>query len=127
MPDYAKFMKEILSKKRKVEDTSVVKLNEHCSVILQNKLPQKFGEPGSSIIPCSLGSTKFQKSLCDSGASFNLMPFSVFRKLEVEIGEIRSIPVSLQLADQTTIILERIVEDLLVRWKNLCSMWTSLW
>nr|XP_016433814.1 PREDICTED: uncharacterized protein LOC107760298 [Nicotiana tabacum] len=37
------------------------------------------------------------------------------KKLEGEIGEIRSIPVSLQLADQTTIIPEGIVEDVLVR------------
>ncbi|XP_009770162.1 uncharacterized protein [Nicotiana sylvestris] len=104
MPTYAKFMKQILSKKRKVEETSVVKLTEHCSAILQNKLPQKCGDPESFIIPCSLGSTKFQKSLYDSGASITLMPLTIFRKLEGEIREIRSIPVSLQLADQTTII-----------------------
>ncbi|XP_070054111.1 uncharacterized protein [Nicotiana tomentosiformis] len=36
------------------------------------------------------------------------------KKLEGEIGEIRSTHVSLQLADQTTIILEVIVEDMLV-------------
>ncbi|XP_070057026.1 uncharacterized protein [Nicotiana tomentosiformis] len=36
-------------------------------------------------------------------------------KLENELGEIRSVPISLQLADQTTIILEGIVEDVLVR------------
>ncbi|XP_075091496.1 uncharacterized protein LOC107799401 [Nicotiana tabacum] len=91
MPTYAKFLKEILSNKRKVEETSVVKLTEHCSAILQNKLPQKCGDPGSFTIPCS-----FRK------------------KLEGEIGEIRSILVSLQLADQTTIIPEGIVEDVLV-------------
>ncbi|XP_019259065.1 PREDICTED: uncharacterized protein LOC109237240 [Nicotiana attenuata] len=38
---YAKFLKEILTKKRKIEEASVVKLTEHCSAILQNKLPQK--------------------------------------------------------------------------------------
>ncbi|XP_075097904.1 uncharacterized protein LOC142175224 [Nicotiana tabacum] len=48
-------------------------------------------------------------------ASINLMPFPIFKKLEGEIGEVRSIPMSLQLADQTTIILEGIVEDVLVR------------
>ncbi|XP_019266333.1 PREDICTED: uncharacterized protein LOC109243797 [Nicotiana attenuata] len=37
------------------------------------------------------------------------------RKLEGEIGEIRSIPMSLQQVDQTTIIYEGIVEDVLVR------------
>nr|XP_016480913.1 PREDICTED: uncharacterized protein LOC107801994 [Nicotiana tabacum] len=85
------------------------------SAISQNKLLQKCGDRGSFNIPYSLGSTKFSKSLCDSGASINLMTLSIFRKLEGQIGEIRSIHVSLQLADQTTIIPEGIVEDILVR------------
>ncbi|XP_019233296.1 PREDICTED: uncharacterized protein LOC109213911 [Nicotiana attenuata] len=87
MPAYAKKLREILSKNRKVEETYVVKLTEHCSAILQNKLSQKCGDPGSFTLP----------------------------KLEGDIGEIRSIPMSLQLADQTTIIPEGIVEDVLVR------------
>ncbi|XP_009589358.1 uncharacterized protein [Nicotiana tomentosiformis] len=115
MPVYAKFLKEILSNKRKVKETSVVKLTEHCSAILQNSLPQKCGDPGSFTIPCSLGNIKFKNSLCDLGTSINLMPLSIFKKLKVEIGEIRLIHVSLQLADQTAIIPEGIVEDVLVR------------
>ncbi|XP_070041191.1 uncharacterized protein [Nicotiana tomentosiformis] len=95
MPTYAKIMKEILTKKRKIEETSVVKLTEHCSAILQNKLPQKCGDPGSFIIPSSLGTINFDKSLCDSGASINLMPLFIYKKLEKEIGEIRSVPISL--------------------------------
>ncbi|XP_019260686.1 PREDICTED: uncharacterized protein LOC109238653 [Nicotiana attenuata] len=114
MPAYAKFLKKILSNKQKVEETSVVKLTAHCSAILQNKLPQKCGDPESFTIPCSLGSTKLKNSLSDSGATINLMPLSIFRKLEGDIREIRSILVSLQLADQITIILEGIVEDVLV-------------
>ncbi|XP_075106829.1 uncharacterized protein LOC142179843 [Nicotiana tabacum] len=92
MPPYDKFLKEILSNKRKVEKTSVVKFTEHCSTILQNKLPKKCGDPGNFTIPCS-----------------------IYRKLEGEIGEIRLILVPLQLADQTTIIPEGIMEDVLVR------------
>ncbi|XP_075086362.1 uncharacterized protein LOC142169060 [Nicotiana tabacum] len=41
MPSYAKFLQEILSSKRKLEEVSVVKLTEKYSAILQNKLPQK--------------------------------------------------------------------------------------
>ncbi|XP_070046753.1 uncharacterized protein [Nicotiana tomentosiformis] len=115
MSPYAKFLKKILTKKRKIEETSVVKLTEHCSAILQNKLPQKWGDPWSLTIPCSLGTLSFDKSLCDSGASISLMTFSIYSKLENDLGEIRSAPISLQLADQTTIIPEGIVEDVLVR------------
>ncbi|XP_009590014.1 uncharacterized protein [Nicotiana tomentosiformis] len=82
MPAYAKFLKEILSSKRNLEETTVVKLNAHCSAILQNKIPQKCWDLGSFTIPCSLGSEKIDKALCDSGASINLMPLSVFWKLE---------------------------------------------
>ncbi|XP_009625662.1 uncharacterized protein [Nicotiana tomentosiformis] len=64
---YDKFLKDILSKKRKVEDTSVVRLTEHCSAILQNKLPQKCEDPRSFAIPCSLGTIKFKTTLCDLG------------------------------------------------------------
>ncbi|XP_070020861.1 uncharacterized protein [Nicotiana sylvestris] len=115
MPAYTKFLKEILTKKRKIEETSVVKITEHCSANLQNKLPQKCGDPENFTIPCSLSTLNFAKSLCDSGASINLMPLSIYRKMENKIGEIRSAPISLQLADQTTLIPERIVEYVLVR------------
>ncbi|XP_070032178.1 uncharacterized protein [Nicotiana tomentosiformis] len=115
MPAYAKFLKEILTKKRKIEEASLVKLIEHCNAILQNKLPQKCGDLGSFTIPCSLGSIEFDKSLCDSAALINLMPLSIYRKQEKIIGEIRSAPISLQLADQTTVIPEGIVEDELVQ------------
>ncbi|XP_070048519.1 uncharacterized protein [Nicotiana tomentosiformis] len=81
MQAYAKFLKEILTKKRNIEETSVVKLTEHCSAIIQNKLLKKFGDPGSFTIPCSLGTLDFDKSLCDSGASMNLMPLLIYRKL----------------------------------------------
>nr|XP_009791412.1 PREDICTED: uncharacterized protein LOC104238673 [Nicotiana sylvestris] len=115
IPAYAKFLKEILTKKRKIEETKVVKLIEHCRAILQNKIPQEYGDPESSTIPCSLGTLNFDKSLCDSGASINLMPLSIHRKLEKEVGEIRSVPISLQLANQMTITPEGVVKDVLVR------------
>lgn len=114
MPAYAKFLKEILSSKRKLEEMTVVKLNAHCSAILHNKISQKCGDSGSFTIPCSLGSEKFDKALYDSGASINLMQLSVFRKLEGELGVIKFVSVSLQLVDQTTIIPEGIIEDILV-------------
>ena len=46
------------------------------------------------------------------------MPLSIYRKLENEIGEIRLVPISLQLVDQTSLIPEGIVEDVLVRVDN---------
>ncbi|XP_062114137.1 uncharacterized protein LOC133825171 [Humulus lupulus] len=53
-PNYVKFMKEILSKKRKMEDYETVALTEECSAILQRKLPQKLRDLGSFTIPCTI-------------------------------------------------------------------------
>ena len=39
MPSYVKFMKDILSKKRRLLDFETVNLIEECSAILQRKLP----------------------------------------------------------------------------------------
>jgi len=38
MPSYAKFLKEILSNKRKLEAHEIVALTEECSAMIQNKL-----------------------------------------------------------------------------------------
>ena len=60
MPSYAKFMKEILSQKRKIRDDETVLLTEECSYILQNKLPPKLKDLGSFTIPCVIGDTHFK-------------------------------------------------------------------
>ncbi|XP_070029672.1 uncharacterized protein [Nicotiana sylvestris] len=104
MPSYAKILKEILSSKRKLEEVSVVMLTKKCSAILQNKLPQKLGDPGSFTISCTLGGVYFEKALCDCGASINLMPFSIFRRLD--LGEMKDIGVSFQFADQRRAIID---------------------
>ncbi|XP_010669123.3 uncharacterized protein LOC104886363 [Beta vulgaris subsp. vulgaris] len=55
MPSYAKFLKDMLSNKRKIEENATVSLTAECSAILQNKLPKKLGDPGSYSIPVKLG------------------------------------------------------------------------
>ncbi|XP_019235392.1 PREDICTED: uncharacterized protein LOC109215729 [Nicotiana attenuata] len=77
------------------------------------EVEQKLGDPGSFTIPCTVGGAHFEKALCDSGASINLMPFSIFRKLE--LGEMKDTGVSLQLADQSTKKPKGIIENILVR------------
>lgn len=81
MPSYEKFMKEILTRKRKLEDFETVVLMEECSAILQKKLSPKLRDPGSFTIPCTIGDKFFGKALCDLGASINLMPLSIYLQL----------------------------------------------
>ena len=45
MPLYAKFLKEIISKKRKIDEQKTIALGEECSVIVQNKLYAKLKDP----------------------------------------------------------------------------------
>ena len=70
-------------------------------------------DPGSFTIPCIIGEHNFGKALCDLGASVNLMPFSIYRKLQ--IGEAMPNSVSLQLADRTLAFPRGVVEDVLVK------------
>jgi hypothetical protein len=113
MPSYAKFLKEILANKRKLEEHETVCLNEECSAVLLKKLPPKLRDPGSFTIPCTIGSIYFERSLCDLGASVNLMPLSVYRSLG--LGEAKPTTISLQLADRSIKRPKGIVEDVLVK------------
>ncbi|KAJ9173785.1 hypothetical protein P3X46_016889 [Hevea brasiliensis] len=109
MPSYAKFLKEILSNKRKLEDDETVALTEECSAILQRKLPPKLKDPGSFSIPCHIGESCSTKALCDLGASVSLMPLSIYEKLNM--GDLKPTHISLQLADRTIKYPEGILEN----------------
>ena len=77
MSNYAKFLRDILRIKRKLEDFEIVNLNEKCYAIIQNKLPPKLKDPGSFTILCTIGSCILNKVLCDLGVSINLMLLSI--------------------------------------------------
>ncbi|KAG9458341.1 hypothetical protein H6P81_002849 [Aristolochia fimbriata] len=113
IPLYGKFLKEVLSGKRKIEEKGTVVLNENCSAILKNELPRKLKDPGSFTIPCEIGSNKFANALCDLGASVNLMPLSLCRYLK--LGEPQETGITLQFADRSTKIPEGVMEDVLVK------------
>ncbi|KAJ9168498.1 hypothetical protein P3X46_020013 [Hevea brasiliensis] len=113
MPSYAKFLKEILSKKRKLDDYGTIALIEKCSAVLQNKLPPKLKDPGSFSIPCLIGNKKIDKALCDLRASMSLMPLSICKKLE--IIELRPTTISLQLADRAVKYPVGILENIPIK------------
>ena len=77
MPNHAKFLKEIPSKKKKIDGEGLVNLTATCNAVIQRSFPAKMKDPGSFTIPCSIGKYEFKKALCDSRASINLMPLSV--------------------------------------------------
>ena len=113
MPLYAKFLKDILSKKRKIVDEGIVNLTATYSVAIKRDLPEKMKDPGSFTIPCTIGEFEFQKALCHSGASINLIPYSIAKKLS--LGEFTPTAVTLQMEDRTLAKPEGIIEDVLVK------------
>ena len=113
MPNYVKFLKDILTKKRRLGEFEIIALTQECSCMLQCKISQKMKDPGSFTILCSIGTKYSGKALCDLGASINLMPLSVFKQLGV--GECRPTTVTLQLADRSHAYPEGKIEDVLVK------------
>ena len=113
MPSYVKFMKDILSQKRRLADFEIVNLTEECSAIIQRKLSQNLKDPGSFTIPCTIENAIFERALCDLGASINLMPLSIFKRLG--LGEARPTTVTLQLANRSLKHSRGVIEDALVK------------
>ncbi|CAL9020562.1 unnamed protein product [Prunus brigantina] len=117
MPSYAKFMKDILSKKRKFGEHDKIQLTEECSAILQQKLPPKQKDSGSFKIPYTIGNNFFEKALCDLGSRVNLLPLSVAKT--IGIGEIKPTTISLQMADKSITYPNGIIEYVLVKFDTL--------
>nr|GEZ19394.1 reverse transcriptase domain-containing protein [Tanacetum cinerariifolium] len=80
MPKYQKMLKALFSNTKKLQKLANTPLNENCSAVILKKLPEKLGDPGKFLIPCGFSELKC-KALVDLGASINLMPLSVSKKL----------------------------------------------
>ena len=113
MPNYVKFLKDILTRKRGLGEFETVALTQENNHMLQSKMLAKVKDPGSFTIPCSTGTRYAGGALCDLGASINLMPLFVFKQLGV--GECRPTTVTLQLADRSHAYPEGKIEDVLVK------------
>ncbi|KAI3766148.1 hypothetical protein L2E82_16199 [Cichorium intybus] len=113
MPKYAKFLKDLLTNRKKLEEASNVILNEQCSAAMLNKLPKKMTDPGSLTLPCQFGNLTFSHALADSGASINLMPYSFYSKLD--LPEPKPTRMAIHLANKSITYPRGIVEDLLVK------------
>ncbi|XP_070035300.1 uncharacterized protein [Nicotiana tomentosiformis] len=131
MSSYAKFMKDLVTKKRSM-NFETNKVTYQVSAIVHS-MDTKLEDPSSFTIPCTIGSAKLAKSLCDLMASINLMPYSVFKTLE--IGQPRPTSMRLQMTDTLKrplgviedvlvhvdkFILWRILSFLIVKWTMRC-------
>ncbi|XP_021757119.1 uncharacterized protein LOC110722162 [Chenopodium quinoa] len=113
MPTYEIFLKDLLSNKSRLEESATISLPKEVSAIIQNKLPQKLGDPGSYAIPVKIGDLEAMDALCDLGASVSLMPYSIAKSLKV--GDLKPTRMSLQLDDRTVRLPLGILEDVPVQ------------
>ena len=81
MPKYAKYLKEIISNEWYLADFAIIGLNKEYFVVILKKLPPKLKDLWSFSTPCFIGTLYFDRALCDLGASINLMPCFVYKKL----------------------------------------------
>ncbi|KAK1617226.1 hypothetical protein QYE76_022743 [Lolium multiflorum] len=121
LPPYSKYMKDIVSNKRKIP-------NEEISTMLANysfngKVPKKLGDPGIPTIPCSIKNNYVRTALCDLGAGVSVMPFSLYKRLDLD----KLIPtdISLQMADKSTAIPVGVCENVPVQVTQHCLILTD--
>ncbi|GJX38953.1 reverse transcriptase domain-containing protein [Tanacetum coccineum] len=113
MPKFASTIKSLLSNKEKLFELARTPLNEHCSAVLLKKLPEKLGDPGKFLIPCDFPGMDVCLALADLGASINLMPLSVWKKLS--LPELTPTCMTLELADRSISRPIGVAEDVFIK------------
>ncbi|GJR72064.1 reverse transcriptase domain-containing protein [Tanacetum coccineum] len=88
-------------------------MNENCSAVILKKLPKKLGDPGKFLIPCDFPKIVECLALADLGASINLIPLSIWKKLS--LPELTPTRIILKLADRSTTSPSGIAEDVFVK------------
>nr|GEW82965.1 ribonuclease H-like domain-containing protein [Tanacetum cinerariifolium] len=113
MPKFASTIKSLLANKDKLFELAKVPLNENCSAMPLKKLPEKLGDPGKFLIPCDFPGMEICHALADLGASINLMPLSIWKKLS--LPELTPTRMTLELADRSITHPKGVAEDVFVK------------
>nr|GFA43159.1 reverse transcriptase domain-containing protein [Tanacetum cinerariifolium] len=88
-------------------------LNENCSAVVLKKLPKKLGDPGRFLIPYDFTGLDNCLALADLGASINLMPLSIWKKLR--LPTLNDTKMVLELADRTISKPTGVAENVFVK------------
>ncbi|GJT50535.1 reverse transcriptase domain-containing protein [Tanacetum coccineum] len=112
MPNYDKFLKELVSNKYKLKQISSAFLSDESSALIQNKVPPKLGDLRSFLLPCNFNKAFSCDALADLCASINIMPYSLYTKLSLET--LKPTKMSVRLADKSFQYPVGIAENILV-------------
>ncbi|GJZ86496.1 reverse transcriptase domain-containing protein [Tanacetum coccineum] len=113
MPRFSPTIKNLLMNKEKLLELAKIPFNENCSAMLLKKLPEKLGDPGKFLIPCNFPGMDVCHALADLGASINLMPLSIWKKLSLPALTPTRMP--LELADRSITHPKGVAEDVFVK------------
>ncbi|GJY96936.1 reverse transcriptase domain-containing protein [Tanacetum coccineum] len=113
MAKFSSTLKALIGNKEKLSEMARTRLNEHCSTVILNKLPKKLGDPDKFLIPCDFPGMDECLALADLGASINLMPLFVWKKLS--LLELTPTCMTLKLADRSITQPIGIAEDVKVK------------
>ncbi|GJV54112.1 reverse transcriptase domain-containing protein [Tanacetum coccineum] len=113
LPNLLRTLKALIGNKEKLSEMARTPLNEHCSAVILNKLPKKLGDPDKFLIPCDFPGMDECLALADLGASINLMPLSVWKKLS--LPELTPTCMTLELADRSITQPIGIAEDVYLK------------
>ncbi|GJQ94291.1 reverse transcriptase domain-containing protein [Tanacetum coccineum] len=113
MPKFNKWLSSLLRNKEKLEEIAITTVNAECSAIIMNRVPEKLEDPGKFLIPCALQELDRTSALADSGASINLLPHSIYKKLGLEA--LTPTRMTLELANRSISHPMGIAEDVVVR------------
>nr|GEX21761.1 reverse transcriptase domain-containing protein [Tanacetum cinerariifolium] len=103
----------LLNNKNKLIELTKTPLNENCSAVVLKKLPEKLGDPGRFLIPCDFTGLDNCLTLADLGASINLMPLSIWKKLR--LPTLNDTKMVLKLADRTISKPTGVAENVFVK------------
>ncbi|XP_049406146.1 uncharacterized protein LOC125869747 [Solanum stenotomum] len=98
MSGHAKFMKELVTKKRSL-DYDTIQVPHSCHAIMTNDSIIKREDPRAFTISCTIGMLQFAKALCDLGESINLIPYAIYKQLG--LGEPKATTMRLLMADRS--------------------------
>ncbi|GKB81781.1 reverse transcriptase domain-containing protein, partial [Tanacetum coccineum] len=113
MAKFTSTLKALIGNKEKLCEMARTPLNEHCSVVILNKLPEKHGDPGKFLISCDFPGMDECLALADLGASINLMPLSVWKMLS--LPKLTPTCITLELADRSITQPIGIAEDVYLK------------
>ncbi|XP_023739898.1 uncharacterized protein LOC111888015 [Lactuca sativa] len=113
VPEYAKFLQDLIDTHQQLKKNSKLILSEQSSKVVLGELPKNMGDSGRLTLPCEFGNNLKTYALADSGASINLMPFSFYQKLN--ISKLKATKMTIHMANRSVTHPKGIVEDILVK------------